>query len=271
MWMRLTAWLVLVGAVSAARQEAAPAFDVVSVKPAAGSALQVAVSTIGFQNGHFTGINQSVRRLLVHAYEWPAARIAGGPGWIDTDRFDIGARAAAVTPDAHVRLMVRSLLRDRFQLSVHTEMREATVYTLARVRADRLGPRLVPSTLDCSNGGPPFDPPQKGQSVADLPRRCTMATFSDRRSTTYRAAVPISELAHTLSARLSTAVTDQTGLTGRYDIDLRFAPDSLSRAEPSEWPVLMRAIQEQLGLRLQSSKAPVEFLVIDRIERPSEN
>jgi uncharacterized protein (TIGR03435 family) len=252
-----------------AAQETTPSFDVASVKPAAGRRMQVSVSQVTFQGGRFTGRNQTARRLIIYAYGLPTARVVGGPGWIDSDAFDIEARTAATTSNEEARLMVRALLRERFRLDVHREMRDGTVYTLRRVRGDRLGPQLAPSTVDCTNGGPAVTPQRKGEPVAGRPRRCAIETFSDRGSTTHRAAVPIAELARALSTRLGTRVVDETGLAGRYDIDLRFAPDTLVTGRPSEWPELLPAVQAQLGLKLQPSNAPLEFLVIDRIERPS--
>lgn len=273
-WLVVAVCTLCVGrpALRAQQSVDAPArFDVASIKPASSRTSQVAVSQVTFRNGQFVASNHTARRLILHAYRLPTSRVVGGPGWMDTDAFDVEARTSAATSDDEARVMLRSLLHERFQLQTHSEMREGTAYTLIRVRPDRLGPQLVSSKIDCATADLASRPQQKGESVAARPRRCAIETFSDRRSTTFRAAVPIAELARALAKRLGTSVIDDTGLSGRYDIDLRFAPDTLSTREPSEWPTLMPAIQAQLGLRLQPSKTSIEFIVIDRIARPTEN
>jgi uncharacterized protein (TIGR03435 family) len=167
---------------------------------------------------------------------------------------------------------LRALLADRFKLMARSEMREATVYSLVRARADRVGPQLKPSAMDCRNGGPPYVPPQPGQAAFDLPRRCTISTVSDGRNSLLRGgAQPLDELAPNLAVRLAVPVTNKTGLTGVYDFDLRFTPDAAALSEVAEWPTLMTAIKEQLGLTLEAGKAPIEFIVIDHVERPSAN
>jgi uncharacterized protein (TIGR03435 family) len=271
--------LLVLSAVPGARaqQPASPAFDVASVKrsPAPGGPNgPIAISMVGPRNGQFVATNMAVRALVAYAFSVPIARVVGGPGWIDSDRYEITARPPQSSPptqNARMEGLLRALLLERFALATHTEMRQASIYTLVRGRADRLGPQLAPSALDCASGGPPFIPPRPGSASAEPPLRCNMTIGSDGKTTTMRGAVSVQDFARTLTSRLGAPVTDATGLTGRYNLTLRFATGDVTTTEPSEWPLLPDAIREQLGLKLETSRASLDFIVIDRIEQPTEN
>jgi uncharacterized protein (TIGR03435 family) len=157
--------------------------------------------------------------------------------------------------------MLRALLNDRFHLVFHREPKELSIYTLTVAKG---GPKLKESTLqpDATPEGPPPLIFALSPTGARLPARyTTMAEFA---SVLQR-------------SPLDRPVVDQTGLSGRYDFDLEFAPDeslwggNVPRPENSDKPGLFRAVQEQLGLRLEATRGPVDALIIDRIERPSEN
>jgi uncharacterized protein (TIGR03435 family) len=132
-----------------AQAPAAPGFEVASVKPNTSGAR--ASSTHTLPGGRVTATNVTVRQLILGAYGLRGLQLTGGPSWIDSDRFDIDARAPENTPPEQVFPLVRALLADRFKLVVHTETREQPIYALVLARADKkLGPQLKESTLDCT-------------------------------------------------------------------------------------------------------------------------
>jgi uncharacterized protein (TIGR03435 family) len=192
--------------------------------------------------------------------------LVGLPGWAEIERFDIVARAGAVPPAPPAAsnlemLMLRTLLEDRFALTVRRETREMQVYELVLARRDgRLGPQLRRSQFDCT--------PQP--TVAAQPQ-CTR-----RNGPGLTAAVgqPVSAFLFFLTGQLQRAVIDRTGLTGTWDIELTFSPDGpgAPAATPQDSGAsLFTALQEQLGLRLEPSTGPLQVLVVDRIDRPSDN
>ena len=211
--------------------------------------------------------NVTPRDLILFAYDIQRPYLIGLPGWAENERFDIMARAGAglQSPPAASNvewLMLRKLLEDRFGLIVHPETREMQVYALVR-RDGQLGPQLRRSEVDCTSPSPPAN-------VAGQPR-CT-----SRNGPGFTAAVgrPISAFLFFLTGQVQRAVIDRTGLTGTWDIELTFSPDGL--AAPAATPQdsgasLFTALQEQLGLRLEPSTGPVQVLVIDRLDRPTEN
>jgi uncharacterized protein (TIGR03435 family) len=178
-------------------------------------------------------------------------------------------------------MMVRSLLADRFQLAVREETREMPMYALIVNRADgQLGPQLTASTTDCQalmaaarrGGGPPPGPPLPGERP-----QCGMrAGFGELRG----GGMGLAEVARFLSGQLQRVVEDRTGLTGTFDFDLTFTPDQMPQGPPlpgapplpaadPNGPSIFTAVQEQLGLKLESVRGPVRVLVVERIERPT--
>jgi uncharacterized protein (TIGR03435 family) len=227
--------------------------------------------------------------LIRQAYQVQDFQMAGGPGWIDSDRFDIDARAgvdiAPVPPGTigPMQLMIQSLLADRFQLKVHRETREQPIYSLALARTDgRRGPQLRPSGAECApvtvpGGFPAPPPPPAGPRAAGAPPTCPSLAgpffISGRRMT-------MAQLASGLSTRVNRVVVDRTGLEGNFDLELSFTPDDAQPGQPLRLngvdldlnaPSIYTALQEQLGLKLDSQRGPVEVLVIDSVERPTEN
>jgi uncharacterized protein (TIGR03435 family) len=211
----------------------------------------------------FQAHNHAVRTLIAAAYDLSPQAISGGPPWVDSDRWDILAKTPGeVRPDLDEQMaMLRRLLSERFQLAFHREPKELSIYTLSVAKG---GPKLKESTLspDATPEGPPPLIFALSPTGARLPARyATMAEFA---SVLQR-------------SPLDRPVVDRTGLTGRYDFDLEFAPDerlwggAVPRPEKSDQPDLFKAIQEQLGLRLEATRGPVDALIIDRVERPSEN
>jgi uncharacterized protein (TIGR03435 family) len=232
--------------------------------------------------------NYPLRGLIQFAYQLQGFQVDGGPGWISSDRFDIVAKAEGDPPPVppggppdEMMLMLRTLLAERFKLAMHKETRELPVYALVIARADgKLGPRLHQSSTDCQSlltprpGGPP--------PVAPAPGARPLCGLRGGPASLTAGGFPLSQLASALSQRLQRVVVDRTGLTGNFDFDLTFAPDQIPKelqgpdAPPSppidpNAPSIFTALQEQLGLKLDSQKGPVEVSVIDRVERPTED
>jgi uncharacterized protein (TIGR03435 family) len=243
-----------------------PQFEVASIRPAQPGT----PPSFGVGNGGGGGANVTLKTLIAFAYQIQEYRILGGPGWISSDRFTVEARAAdPTTPPEQLKLMLQSLFSDRFQLAVRRETKESNVYNLVVAKG---GPKIKlsadQSPTDINGPAPPGAGPNHGAIRLGAGSMIGNAT-------------PLSRFASMLSQRLDRVVIDKTNLTGRFDIRLQWTPDlgenPLSPtglplpAEPGDAPSIFVAMQEQLGLKLESARGPVEFLVIDHVEKPSEN
>lgn len=233
-------------------------------------------------------VNIPLRQLIISAYGLQPFQVIGGPSWIDSDRFDINARASGTPTPQELDLMLRSLLADRFKLVAHSEQREMTLYSLLKARDDgQLGPGLRPAAVDCGptargRGGPPPAPGTGAPGRAAGSLLGCRAMIAPGRLTV--GGQPLSLLATVLSTQVGRPVVDKTGLTGRYDLELVFLPDG-GRGGPvgllppgappapidPDAPSLFTALQEQLGLKLESGRGPVEVIVIDSVEPPTED
>jgi uncharacterized protein (TIGR03435 family) len=211
-------------------------------------------------------VNAPARLMLMNAYGVQFSQIAGGPDWLSSDTWSIDARAAGDPTRDESMLMLQSLLAERFHLKVHHESRETSVYVLT---AAKNGPRLAaPNPGACAIPVPgqpePVAPPCGRVRISMSPSGVVMEGGS----------ATMSELTRVLAIPLSRPVVDRTALSGVYDIRLQFTDD---RPGPTPLPNdapgtgIFTAIQEQLGLKLEAAKAPVDVLVIDHIERPSGN
>ncbi len=261
-------------------QDAPLTFEAASVKP---NKTGDQGSSIRRQpGGRLSATNMPLRALITFAYQLQPFQLVGDPSWIRTENFDIVAKMEGDPPpvppgqgpDPHMVAM-RTLLAERFKLAVHRETREMDIYALVVARPDGTpGPKLQRTTTDCEalmaarRGGPP--PAAPGPNA---PFVCGMrGTFGQLVANS----MPMSLFANNLSQRMQRVVVDRTGLPGNWDFELTFAPEppagplppgvELPPADPNA-PSLVTAIQEQLGLRLQSTKGPVEVLVVDRIEQ----
>lgn len=223
-------------------------FDVASIKPNRsedrGGGMRTASGTVSARN-------LSVNMLIQTAYKVKSWQISGGPGWAATDRYDIDAKTTGNPSFQEKMEMFQPLLVDRFQLKVHHETRQMPTYLLM---PGRNGPKLQAT------------PSEVGGYVRD------------RRGLIEGRAVNLRTLADILSGTLGQQVTDKTGLTGGFDVKLEWTPtEAESNFRNDDRPFdpngssLFTAIQEQLGLKLEAGKGPVEMLIIDRVERPSEN
>jgi uncharacterized protein (TIGR03435 family) len=248
------ALLVFLGQQTAPR----PAFEVVSVKANLSRDLNAEIRAD--PGGRFHALNAQVSVLIAIAYATPQgalrpSQVVGAPNWLGSERYDINARApdgAALPIDATVadmKPLLQSLLEDRFKLVTHVETRQLPIYALVRARPDGpLGPKLALSSVDC----------------AKEPARCG---FKGGPGRVTGSALTSGVLLQLMALATDRVVVDRTGLTGRFDIELEWSPDQMATDKPS----IFTAVQEQLGLKLESTRGPVEVLVIDRVERPTED
>ncbi len=243
-------------------------FDVVSIKPSAAGGNGGGMRTL--PDGSFVMTNQPIRSIIQAASPVPVRDVVGFPDWVNTDRYDITAKAPAGFSREQQGEMMRNMFVERMKLVGHVEQQERNTFALVVARSDgRLGPQLTPSTLDCSPrapSGPPAMPPAPG----DARGRCGM--FMGR-GTIESGGVTMDTLVRSLSGFAGGLVNNRTGLEGWYAVSLRFAPPRLA-VDPSgtdDAPQFVTALQEQLGLKLQPEKTQVAVFVVDHIERPTPN
>jgi uncharacterized protein (TIGR03435 family) len=261
---------ILTGMLAEAQPQAAPSssFEVASVR--ANHSLEQG-SSINPGPGMFSATNVSIPLLIQVAYSVRNFQVSGGPGWINSEKYDITAKSAGKVPIPQTLLLLQGLLENRFNLKVHRESRELPVYILSIARGG-----LKMQVSSCT----PVDPLQPGSD----PKRCGMKYGSHGLNRTFDAVgVGTGSLAATFSQTFGRTVFDRTGLTDRFDFHLEWLSDSAQNGIPEDGPSkqttspeaqgasIFTAIQEQLGLRLETGKGPVEVVVIDHVERPSEN
>jgi bla regulator protein blaR1 len=220
-------------------------FEVASIKPTA----KPGYLSIDFlPGGRFSAKSITVHMLLRNAYGVQDYQVVGGPGWTASDGFDIEAKAVADAGDVsheQVLKMIQALLADRFQLVVHRETRQLPVYNLVTAKNG--------ATMKVAD------------SSAEIARTMKMGELVTKK-------MSMTMLANLLVYELDRPVVDATGLKGDYAFTLQYTRGlGESDAGPAERPSLFTAVQDQLGLRLESAKGPVEVLVIDHVEKPSEN
>ena len=253
-----------------------PRFEVASIRPVTGGQGQ---SVLFLPSGRFTAQNLSLRDLIALAYgparqPLPAGRIIGGPDWMASQRFNVEAAAAGpVAPDPTFENfprdmfgMLQSLLAERFQLVIRKETRETPVYVLVKARADGgLGRLMRESPNGCSKR-----PAPGVTATAGADARCDME-FTRGRISAH--GMSMEALTATLQRYVDRLLFDETGLTGEFDADLEWSPEVLSaeNPSPSTGASIFTAVQEQLGLRLESRRIPVEVVIVERAEVPTEN
>jgi uncharacterized protein (TIGR03435 family) len=266
-------------------------FVVASVRPSAPGLRSVGIGRP--VNGTVRGVRATVRQMVAYAYNLdPLIRHdpepVGGPAWVGEDQFDIQAKGQADLSFADSREMVMSLLVDRFRLRVHTERRELPVYTLTLAKNDgTLGPSLRRSSTDCSAFSATLATtgqlarakvvgPSCGLNTGGAPAIAqVLGVPNDQPAGTLvsRGTATIAELviAITRSPEIDRRVVDRTGLSGTFDVDLRWVPvrSGLLAVTPIDALSIFTALQEQLGLKLVSQREPLEVVVIDAVERPT--
>jgi uncharacterized protein (TIGR03435 family) len=291
---RMSAWTIglivaaIVGGLTAnviaqamAPAEPKPKFEVASVRENTSGSNQV---SIGVEpGGRFGAFNIPLVTLMRSAYRLQDSQLVGAPDWTETSRYDINARAegdlppsSPIGPPSTRMLMLQSLLEDRFKLKVHPEVRELPIYALVAARSNaKFGPQLARSDVDCQVKATTPEKP------SEWPRCGTSMGFGEIKGR----ARPMTLLASMLAQVVQRPVVDRTGLAGGYDFDLRWTPDTLPARPPGtpadqpfrmngveidpNGPSIFTAIQEQLGLKLESTRGPVDVLVVDHIERPT--
>jgi uncharacterized protein (TIGR03435 family) len=282
----IRAWLLASSFVLLAITAAAQSFAVASVKPSAPPTSGSMFLDYGPRpGGQWASQNATFMMILRDAY--PAFSLPGqivGPDWMNNERFDINARADGDPSPEVMNGMLRQLLADRFSLRVHTEQRELDVYALVVAREDgRAGPRLRGSAADCAaveaerRQRVPSGEPSAARQVATKPGdrpECGMRSMMMNGMQRPRAGgMPVGAMAAVIQQTVGRPVVDHTGLNGRFDFDLQFSGTGpLTTADRADAPVsVFTALQEQLGLKLESRKEIVDVLVIDQVERPTPN
>jgi uncharacterized protein (TIGR03435 family) len=240
------------------KADADPSFEVATIKPSDPNK-QGRVLTV--QGDRMVTRNTSLSYLITFAYDLHPKQISGGPAWLDSEKYDINAK-----PDVEgqpsvdqLKAMLQKLLTDRFKLTFHKEKKELAAYAIT---VGKTGPKLTKSEAD------PNDLPGIGRSRLGLTARNTSIAFLAGFMQTWI---------------LDRPVVDQTGLAGKFDFTLNWTPDASQTGggggqtaqpaadDPAALPDLFTAIVAQLGLKLESARIPVEVLVIDKVEKPSDN
>jgi uncharacterized protein (TIGR03435 family) len=263
-----------------------PAFEVASVKPAAPDQRGIAIRPGA--NGGLNINNMPLKELITFAWRLQPYQVSGGPSWIESARYDITTTPDHKPKDDEIILMLQSLLEDRFQLKTHRETKELPIYAL--VLANKEG-KLGPELTETKEGGcTPFDPnkPPPPPSDPNKPPVLGCGGMFIGMSFLNGAGTEIARIAPVLSRMLGRTVVDKTGLTAKYDMHLHWTPDPSQAMQgpfgggppppgapqpqfDPNGPSIFTALQEQLGLKLESQKGPVDMLVIDHVEKPSEN
>jgi len=261
MTLKLTAAAVVLVAATAslfAGAQAPAAFEVASIKENRSGQIFETFFYRYPASGSVIVINNSAKMIIRTAYGLPEYRLSGGPGWLDETRFDIQAKAAGPATAEQLMQMLRTLLQDRFKLTLKQEQREGAVLALVPVTPGKLGANVSPATADDRRMFP------VGMSAP---------------GETQGSAATMGDLAAFLSNRMGRHVVDRTGVTGIYNFTIKteargapgrgpVPPPEALRALNDQLPEMTTALQEQLGLRLESQRGVVPFYVIERVEKP---
>jgi uncharacterized protein (TIGR03435 family) len=227
-------------------QAPGPAFDVASIKR--NVSLSPNSSQRNMPGGRINFSNQRLRQVIRAAFGGSDIEVVGGPDWIDNDRWDIVAAPAAVDPNAPWREMLKMLLVDRFKLRAHVELRERPIYALVFARPSRqLGAAIQPTKTPCRLEGDCGSTDTNSNGVAS--------------GTIHGTARTMTQVGRSLSGYAERRVLDRTGLDGRYDFELKWGDDVS----------IFTAVQEQFGLKLEPQRAPVDVVVVDSVERATED
>jgi uncharacterized protein (TIGR03435 family) len=268
-------------------------YEVASVKANKTGAMTMSIRTLP---SSFNVTNLPLRSIIMTAYRVATYQLVGAPGWIDSERFDIVAKPPEGSRPEQTMLMLRGLLAERFKLKVHAETRDTPIYALVLARNDgKLGSKMSKTTDDCEAilaerreraraGGPPAFtmPGPNDKPICTMNMRPTPLPNGPPLMTLRAGGQPLQMLVNQLTSTLGRQVDDRTGLTGLYDFELQYSmrQASLTTATPAgattptapidDGPTIFDAVRE-LGLMLDSVRGPVEHLVIDSVERPTED
>jgi uncharacterized protein (TIGR03435 family) len=248
-----------------------PEFEAASIKPAAQDARNTAIFMP--PGGRLEVINMTLKAMIENAYSIQPFQISGGPGWMDSDHYDISAKAGNPVNREEILRMLQSLLSDRFRVTVRREIKELPLYALVVARKDgKLGPRLIESRKGGCTEPDPANP-----LTADPMHLCGHWMLGPDGLTLTGA--PVSTMTPLLSRLLGRQVLDKTGLTKNFDINIEWAPDQFQAMQlprdgqrpDSNDPAIFTVFREQLGLEFKRQKGPVEVFAVERAEKPSAN
>jgi uncharacterized protein (TIGR03435 family) len=273
-------------------------FDVASVKPNLQTVdnVSAAFRILTFPGGRMTAAFVTLRALILRAYDIKDYQLEGGPAWIGTARFEINAKAVGEPSAQEFNAMLKALLVERFALRARTEVRQLPHYVLSLAHSDgTLGPSLKPTSAAClaeleerrRNPGqrsapsplPPAGSIEEMREFALRPRCGVSSTgLSGESSFISMGGMPLTTLISRISSELNAPVADKTGLTGLYDMLLKYEPvrlltglSALSAGRDFPSPPLKRAVPQQLGLRLDDGTGPLDVIIIESVEQPSPN
>ena len=233
--------------------------------------------------GRMTATNMPLRAMITFAYSLAGYQLIGGPGWLNANRYDVAAKMDGNPNSAFIpgstapnpmQLALQKLLEDRFKLKVHRETREQDIYALVMLKPGTPGPGLKATKQDCAaaaaaaqRGAPPA-PPGSNAPFCGIQGGPGRLKFGG---------LPPAAFAQAFSGPSGRMVVDRTGLAGSWEFELNYAPDQRGQAPAAnaaadpDLPSFFTAIQEQLGLKLESTKGPVDVVVIDSVEQPTDD
>ena len=255
------AFLIVPLLASSPGAQAPASFEVVSIKRSLST--DAGGGSLILPDGRFTASNVPLVLLLDVAYGIPPERVVGGPSWARTDRYNVEARVEGKVDPDDLPGCVQNLLRDRFKLKARVEKRDTEVYALLLAKSGGvLGPAVRPATFDCTN----MESAKKGLATVspDGIPGCG-ARRSDGRF--LAGGITLDSLLDVLTTASGRPVINRTNIDGRFDLRLEWAAEPNSPDRVS----IFTALQEQLGLRLESQRVPMDTLVIDDVQRPTEN
>jgi uncharacterized protein (TIGR03435 family) len=258
-------WLTCLLAIGCVAQTQSPRFDVAAIRlntTAEGAGITFAARP----GGRLSVINNELANVIGNAWNVERYRMTGGPGWIDSDRYDIDAKVDGSPSRPEMMAMLQVLLAERFKLRTHFESRQGPVYNLTVAK----GGLKIRSRSDqnCVS----FDPATPGPRPANT---CGNDHISNSAWTASN--IDMAGAVRALSVMMGRTVIDKTGYVGTFDVKIEWTADqspfgaSTASAGDATGPAFSTMLEEQLGLKLESARGPVEMLVIDHIERPSEN
>lgn len=269
----LCAAIIAVSSLLAAQAQQAtdqrPTFEVASIKQNRSGETDW---SFGAQpGGRWRMVNRSIATLIREAYPAQVPELLGAPAWVTSDPYDVIAKGEGNPTREQIRLMLQTLLAERFKLAVHFETQERPVFALVSARSDgRPSSGLMRSTLDCDavnadrRAGRKLEVPLPANGAPP----CGMSVRAVQSEMLLFGGLPMSRLAEWLGPSSGRVVVDKTGLTGNYEFTLRYTSQLTARDDA---PSVFTALEEQLGLKLVPDRAPLSVLVVDRIERPTED
>jgi uncharacterized protein (TIGR03435 family) len=262
--LRLALWLCFAASTTCAQQIK---FEAATVKPATPNDAPSG-TTPNLTPGRLEFRNVSLKIMIYWAYGSglsTAMNVSGGPDWINRNRYTVEAIAQGNPTDRDFRAMLRSLLEERFAVRTHSDTREIDVYALLPDRADRkLGPRVKPWSGTCASGKTP-----RPEGDLTMPR-CMGAFRPPGLVLEGVSMIPLEEMLSTRRPLLGRIVQDRTGLAGPYNIEFEFDFNAATEANYAG-PSIFTALKEQLGLKLEAAKGPLQLVIIDSANTPGDN